>query len=416
MNRRTSLSAAFRASRRRRGSLGFTLVELLVVISIIAMLMALLLPAVQSARESGRRITCANNEHQIGVALMSFVNAKGYYPGWNNALQGITGPGSGSPNIYQVANVSYVVPLFPFMEQNVVYNNYMQYISALQAGNSTTGQQTAFGNSQVYIAGFICPSNPPVSQSGTPLAYVINGGQVDANGSPVAQSASGNYSSVGGTAVQTAAAIGSGIAYDQTTSTTGSGMSAATGCTSQVSTSGLPILKVNQDQINSQDGTSYTLLLAENTMAASSWSQWTAGAGSGTAATVYSGTSSAYSSGSGPFPMFVATTFTWANAKYGSGGTTTPPTGGYFRINGDKTNTTATDIFHARPSSNHSGVVNMTFCDGHQKTISEDIDYRVYKQLMTPYGGNTGINGSATPVVGSGDVDSFNTILNDNSY
>lgn len=89
---------------------GFTLVELLVVIAIIGILMALLLPAVQSARESGRRLQCKNNLKQIGTAMHSYHDAKRTLP-----------PGRAD---YNVNNHCWVTYLLPHLEEHAMFNAY----------------------------------------------------------------------------------------------------------------------------------------------------------------------------------------------------------------------------------------------------------------------------------------------------
>jgi len=82
----------------RRGRTGFTLIELLVVITIIGILMALLVPAVQSVREAGRRTTCKNNLKQLGLAAQAHIERVGYFPsgGWGEGWIGDPDRGFGA--------------------------------------------------------------------------------------------------------------------------------------------------------------------------------------------------------------------------------------------------------------------------------------------------------------------------------
>jgi prepilin-type N-terminal cleavage/methylation domain-containing protein/prepilin-type processing-associated H-X9-DG protein len=104
---------------------GFTLIELLVVISIIGVLIALLLPAVQGAREAGRAAQCKNNLKQLGIAIQSYHTAKNVLP-----MSSTAGVGHGN-------NHSVFTLILPYLEQQPIYGAYNFYLENFAPANST---------------------------------------------------------------------------------------------------------------------------------------------------------------------------------------------------------------------------------------------------------------------------------------
>ncbi|MGC8641579.1 MAG: DUF1559 domain-containing protein [Isosphaeraceae bacterium] len=132
---------------KRLGRSGFTLIELLVVISIIGLLVSLLLPAVQSAREASRRVTCQNNFKQIGLALASYESSLQAFP---------FGVGGTSPAGYQ-PRWSAQSQLLGYMEQSALFNS-INFVGVpwLHDPIFSPSNQTAL---TTRIAVFLCPSD-----------------------------------------------------------------------------------------------------------------------------------------------------------------------------------------------------------------------------------------------------------------
>lgn len=169
-------------SRQRQG---FTLVELLVVIAIIGLLVSLLLPAVQAARESSRRTSCYNNLKQIGIALQGYHDSLKHFPpayvvspitnvpmGPPDSNTGDTGPGWG-----------FLTLLLPYSEQAPLHQLLNINLPCWSPGNAVPVK--------TVLPAYICPS---AVSMGTPPVFNV----IDANGNTLATFARANYVGVAG--------------------------------------------------------------------------------------------------------------------------------------------------------------------------------------------------------------------------
>jgi len=132
---------------------GFTLIELLVVIAIIAILVALLLPAVQQAREAARRSQCQNNLKQIGLALHNYHDVYRCFP-----PGGVTiGRCCGTPS-----RISWTISLLPYLDQSNLFNRYNSNLPNEHTANKFVREQ--------YVDVYRCPSDVSTDKLAIPAS------------------------------------------------------------------------------------------------------------------------------------------------------------------------------------------------------------------------------------------------------
>ena len=361
-------------SRQRRG---FTLIELLVVISIIATLMSLILPAVQSARAAARRTQCQNNLKNVALGIYNQATAKnGRLPSYGTF--GASGSGGTLPMR------SWVNGVLPYLDRNDIADRW-DNTAAYNAGINDDLKDT-------NIAVLVCPDDNTAEAIAGPLSYVVNAGYADATPSVPANfifhngdaGAFGNAAELDWDASGTVDAIDyamtnkTGLMYRQDITV------AATGGT---------VTTKNPVSIDSiYDGASQTILVTENINAGDIVND-------GTANLPASWANPMLASSAFVYPIDLPSASTAAEALREA------------RIDAiDLDNNNKADGLvngnrlvgpSPYPSSNHAGGVNAGFADGTVKFVSDDIDQAVYARLVSAQGARaTGviIGAGSTPV------------------
>ncbi len=414
---------------RRRPRRGFTLIELLVVISIIGVLVGLLLPAINSAREAGRRAQCQNNMRQLGLALSAFAGRKNAFPAAGTFFEdpAATGPATSvpaqslgtaaagvpaTPAFAARMGYSWIVSILSDLDNQDLANAWSYQVSYL-GGPGTSQDPSAppnftIGNSALGV--LRCPDDNNTTPNQGNLSYVVNGGFTRFPAFPLlwvgfaADSSTGAGGATAGTGTNAlswdgnqppsptfAQAIGQKTGVMFLNSLYNSALD--TGVLPSAPPPAWGQLKTNLSAIT--DGTSSTLLLGENTLVGYSNVESHLSGGQPTnwacplpnfcmfiasddICETAPGGSSGACSANFPFSATTSTTIdavAWHNANY---------IGGYENINYGQ-NLTIKGSFPF-VTSGHPNGANFGFCDGAVRYITNTIDGTVYSKIITPAG------------------------------